>query len=195
MSNLVFPTLPGCSIEVKRAPYWESNIQTSVSGRSIGLTAMTYPKWKYKLSYEFLRAGAQAELQQIVAFFNTHRGRTDTWLFFDEDDYQVTDQQIGLGDGSTTSFQLLHSFGSYIEPIFNVKQFDSVKVGGVATGAYSDAGGGRILFSAAPAAGQPITWSGQFYRRCRFDADTLDTEKFLYRLWKLKTLEFTTEKG
>lgn len=195
MSNLVLPSLPGVTIDIRRAPEWQSTIQTSVSGRSLGLTAYSYPLWKYRLSYEFLRTGALAELEQIVAFFNLHRGRTDTWLFFDSDDGTVVDQQIALGDGSTTSFQLVRAIGGYIEPIFNVKQFNNVKVGGTPTGAYSNAGGGRILFAAPPASGQPITWSGQFYRRCRFDADLMETERFLNGLWKLQKLEFTTVKG
>lgn len=195
MSNLIFPTLPGASIDVKRSPSWQSTVQRSVSGRALGVTAYTYPLWKYRVSFEFLRAGAVAELEQIVGFFNKHRGRTDTWLFFDEDDYLVTGQQIGLGDGVTTSFQLVRSYGGFVEPISEPKQFDSMTVGGVETPLYSHAGGGRILFAAAPGAGQPIVWGGQFYRRCRFDQDALDTEKFLYRLWRAKSVDFTTEKG
>lgn len=366
MSNLVFPTLPGASIDVKRSPSWESNVQRSVSGRSIGITAFTYPLWKYRVSFEFLRADSVGELEEIVGFFNKHRGRTDTWLFLDEDDYLVANQQIGLGDGVTTSFQLVRSYGGFVEPITEPKQFDSVKVGGVekssaprtnifkhsteadtnngwflgtnltrigkttapdgsntatvySTGStgnafvqqlvslaanttytlsvwaklisgsapsagaliisdhdidgsgtitagertqlgwsgldgtwrrfsltftniaavsagqylctefgngaqiaiwgaqletgtlatafiptsenpvtitdFSHAGGGRILFATPPAAGLAITWSGQFYRRCRFDDDALDTEKFLYRLWRAKSVDFTTEKG
>lgn len=194
MSNLIFPSLPGASIEIKRSPYWESTVQRSVSGRSLGITAYTYPLWKYRVGFEFLRAGSFAELEQIVGFFNKHRGRTDTWLFFDEEDYLVTSQQIGLGDGVTTAFQLVRSFGDFIEPITEPKQFNSMTVAGIETPLYAHAGGGRILFSAAPGAGQPIVWGGEFYRRCRFDDSTLDAERFLWRLWRAKTVEFTTEK-
>lgn len=195
MSNLVFPSLPGLSIEVRRMPRWDSTVQTSISGRSLALTAFTYPLWQYRLSFEFLRAGAEAELQQLVGFFNQHRGRVDTWLYLDEDDHTVTAQQIGVGDGVTTSFQLLFDLGGYVEPIHNPKQFDSVTVGGVATPLYSHAGGGRILFSSPPGAGLPVAWSGEFYRRCRFEADTLDATRFLQDLWSAKSIEFMTVKG
>lgn len=219
MSNLLFPSLPGISIERPRAPVWKSTVQESVSGKVVAITAQTYPRWKYKLSFEFLRAGAHAELQQIVGLFNQMRGRVDTFLFMDEDDCTATAQQIGLGDGVTTTFQLVRAFGGFIEPVGNIQAITSLTVGGVVqgqsladaidetlsldflTGTYSAwqndyayVGNGRITFTTPPPAGAPILWSGTFYWRCRFDLDLLDTERFLWQLWKAKSVEFTTEK-
>lgn len=219
MSNLVFPALPGVAVERSRGPVWKSSAQESISGKVRAITAYTYPRWKYKLSFEFLRAGAQAELQQIVGFFNKHRGRVDTWLFLDEDDCTATAQQIGLGDGVTTTFQLVRDYGGYIEPISDVQSITSLTVGGATMNAsldeaaaeslsldflsgiysvwqndYAYVGNGRITFATPPPAGVPVVWTGTFYRRCRFDSDALDTERFLWQLWKAKSVEFTTEK-
>jgi len=250
MSNLIFPALPGVSIEVSKTPLWKSTVHESVSGCQVSASAMTYPRWRYKLRYEFLRSGAQAELQQLVGFFNRHRGRADTWLYFDDEDCIATAQQFGVGDGVTTDFYLVRDFGGFIEPVTDIKRIDSLTVGGVQayrmaedfpgntlsldftristleTGPsmdldftdasyviweadesllpdalsifeidYTYAGGGRVQFVTAPAAGAPLIWTGEFYRRCRFRDDELDIERFLYLLWKAKTVEFETHKG
>lgn len=220
MSNLVFPSLPGLSIEMSRTPAWKSIVHESVSGCSVSASAMTYPKWKYRLQYEVLESGAEKHLQQLVGFFNRHGGRADTWLFFDEEDCIATDQQFGVGDGVTTDFYLGRDFGGFVEPVTDIKQITQMRVGTTpvyssldeapaeslsldfTTGIYlvwqndyAYAGNGRIQFTVAPGVGVPVIWSGTFYRRCRFDRDELDAERFLYQLWRAKTVEFTTDKG
>lgn len=220
MSNLIFPALPGVSIEVSKTPLWKSTVHESVSGCQVSASAMTYPRWRYKLRYEFLRSGAQAELQQLVGFFNRHRGRADTWLYFDDEDCIATNQQFGVGDGVTKDFYLVRDFGGFVEPVTDIKTISSVTAGGVPMydslddapaeslsldfttetyqvwqNDYAYAGGGRIQFTTAPAAGVPLVWTGEFYRRCRFRDDELDIERFLYLLWKAKTVEFETHKG
>ena len=193
MSNLVFPRLPGISIERTRSPYWDSKVQRSVSGKSVGFTAYTYPLWKYKLKFEFLRSNGSAELQQIVGLFNRVYGKADTFLFQDDDDCTATDQIIGYGDGTTKSFRLIRSYGDFTEPLAKAKQIDSVKVAGTAVTAYSEAGG-VLTLATAPSAGQEIRWSGSFYFRCRFNADAIDFDRFLWELWKTGSVEFITEK-
>jgi len=220
MSNLIFPALAGVSVEMSKTPIWNTTVHESVSGCSVALSSMTYPKYRYRLSFEVLRSGSEAELQQLVGFYNRHGGRADTWLFFDEEDCTVVDQQFGVGDGVTTDFYLVRDFGGFVEPVTDIKTLGSLTAGGVPM--YSDlssapaeslsldflagvyqvwvndyayAGGGRIQFSTAPAAGVPLVWSGEYYRRCRFTDDEMDLERFLYRLWKAKAIEFETHKG
>lgn len=220
MSNLVFPLLPGVSIERSRTPIWDSTVQKTAAGRLLGLTCQTYPRWKYKLSFEFLRSGAYQELEAIVGLFNQMRGRADTFLFYDEDDNTTVSQQIGVGDGATTSFQLLRNLGGFVEPVDEAQTIASLTVGGATMNAsldecaaeslsldftsdsysvwandYAYVGGGRVLFNTPPAAGQAIAWSGTYYHRCRFDSDEIGFDRFLWKLWKAKTVEFTTEKG
>lgn len=222
MSNIVFPVLPGVSIERSRNPIWDSIVQKTAAGRVLGLTSQTYPRWKYKLTFEFLRSGAHQELEAIVGLFNRMRGRADTFLFFDEDDNATISQQIGVGDGATKSFQLLRGVGGFVEPIAEVQTIASLTVGGAVMNAslaecpdespslsldflsgtymvwendYAYAGGGRVVFNTAPAVGLPIVWSGTYYHRCRFDNDEISFDRFLWKLWKTKSVDFTTEKG
>ena len=57
------------------------------------------------------------------------------------------------------------------------------------------AGSGVITFSVAPAAGAVLTWSGSFYRRCRFDGDKLDTTRFLTGLWEAKRVQLISSRS
>lgn len=194
MSNLVFPALPGVQIDVTRTPMWESTVQQSVSGCSVALTAYTFPLWRYTLAFEFLRSGAEAELQALVGFFNRHGGRTDTWLYNDDEDNTAIDEQFGIGNGATSQYWLGRAFGGFVEPVTDVNVLDEVTVGGVATTAYVLGAGGRIQFATAPAIGAALRWSGTFYRRCRFDTDSLGVDRFLAQLWRAKSVEFVTVK-
>jgi len=47
---------------------------------------------------------------------------------------------------------------------------------------------------APQAAGQPITWTGGFYFRVRFMADTADFENIIGHLWAAKKIEFVSVK-
>jgi uncharacterized protein (TIGR02217 family) len=195
MSNSVFPSLPGLSIVVSRFPRWKTKVQTAVSGHELRAAFMAHPKYTFRLSYEVLRAGAEAELETIVGFFNARQGAYDNFLFTDADDNAVANQGFGTGDGATRSFQLTRSFGGHTEPVMNLNGAPTIKVGGVETSAYTIDALGLVTFTVAPANGAALTWSGAYYYRCRFLDDWLDLERFLERLWQLKKVELVGSLG
>lgn len=47
----------------------------------------------------------------------------------------------------------------------------------------------------APVASNPLTWTGTYYWRCRFDADAVDFTNFALNFWEAKKVEFLTVKG
>jgi hypothetical protein len=52
-------------------------------------------------------------MQTLLGFYNARQGSFDTFLFTDPDDSSITGQQIGIGDGSTKTFQLLRALGGF----------------------------------------------------------------------------------
>jgi len=197
MSSAVFPSLPGLGWSVQRQPLWKTSLSRSASGRAYTSALMTSPRYRYTLTYEFLRAGQGfTELQQLVAFFNARGGMADTWLFSDPDDNTATAQQFGVGDGATRSFQLVRSFGGYIEPVYAPQGSPSIFINAVLQGSgYTiNANTGVVTFTVAPTAGLALTWTGTFYWISRFNKDMQQFNQFLRQLWELKTLEFETEK-
>lgn len=53
---------------------------------------------------------------------------------------------------------------------------------------------GLITFVTAPTNTHPVTWSGSYYYRCRFLEDSMELEKFMYKLWRLKKVSLRTTK-
>jgi uncharacterized protein (TIGR02217 family) len=197
MSNAVFPTLPGLTWNVRKEPTWKTKIQESVSGKELRAAWMSYPNWRFSLSYEVLRANALAELQSLVGFFNARAGAFDSFLYHDPDDNSVTNYQFGTGDGSTKDFQLVRSYGGFVEPVQNLNGSPSIYKAGVLQAPVSDynlGATGIVSFVTAPANGAALTWTGNFYYRVRFAQDRAEFNQFLYQLWELKKLEFISVK-
>ena len=118
MSDDLFPKLPGLKWGTVKAPIFSTAVLTAASGRSTRGSFQSYPQWKITASYEFLRGGnGYDELQQVVGFFCARLGQWDSFLYRDDDDYQVTNQALGIGDGVTKEFRFVRSFGGFVEPV------------------------------------------------------------------------------
>lgn len=198
MSNAVFPTLPGLKWGVTKTPIWSTKVQKAASGRELRASYFSYPLWKFSLSYEVLRANALAELQTLVGFFNARQGSFDTFLYEDPDDKAVIGQLFGIANPSQTQYQLVRDFGGYAEPVIAPKGTPAISVGGVpkvaGTDYTVDSSTGLVTFLTGLANGQPLTWTGGFYFRCRFLQDSAEFEQFMRHLWAAKKIEFQTVK-
>lgn len=208
-TNPQFPTftaLPGIAIPIIRSPIWNTISQTSIAGVDAPNEPWTYPRYRYKLSYQFLRqAAAYGELQTLMGFFNTVGGKYGVFMYDDpQDDTTIADQSFGTGDLVTTTFQLVRTRGTFVEPVFAVNAITNLKVNGVPkTGGgvdYSVSNKGVITFNAAPAAAATLTWTGTYLWFCRFDNDQLDFTQFTAAadrqgpLWSATDVTFTTIK-
>lgn len=133
MSNALFPALPGLSWSVIKAPVMRTIVHETVSGKESRLALMAAPLWQYTLTYEVIRSGSTyTEFQTLVDFWLQRQGSFDTFLYTDPNDYAVSGQAFGTGNGTTTAFQLLRSFmpGGFLEPIQNLNGPATISVGG-----------------------------------------------------------------
>lgn len=196
MSNAVFPTFPGLQWPIARTPIWSTTAKTSVSGRRFASANMSFPRYKFTLSYSFFRQGqGQTELAQMVGFFNARQGDFDSFLFDDADDNSVTAQVIGVGDGANKVFQLVRTFGGFVEPVYTVNSAPLIYLNGVLktlTTDYTISSTGVVTFVAAPGAGVSVTWTGTYYRRVNFVQSSLEFSKFMSNLHELKKVELET---
>ncbi len=198
MSNAVYPTLPGLAYGVQRSVLAPPvMVRTTPSRREFRARDATVPLYQYSLSYELLRSqAAWAELQALVGFFNAHGGSFESFLFTDPDDSAVTTQLFGTGNSSAVSFQLVRSFGGFAEAVTELNGSPSIfRAGVLQSSGVTVSATGLVTFSVAPTAGQALTWTGAFYRRCRFKQDQLDTTKFLRDLWEAKKVELMSVKA
>ncbi len=194
MSNAIFPTLAGLAFNVLRSPVWSTQVADSASGRQYTLGKRLYPLWHFKLPFEVLRAaGGWTEWQTLVGFINARRGRYDSWLYQDPRDFTVTAQSFGTGDGTTRSFALVRNLGGFLEPVGGVNTgATTIYVNGTPTSVTYDADLSTVTFASAPASGAALTWSGQFYFRCRFLQDEISFEQFMQDMYSAKSVEFKT---
>lgn len=202
MGNAVFPQLPGLSIETTRRPVFKTKVQESVSGNESRAAFAAYPKWTLRFDFDVLREGFDFdELSTVEAFFLQHKGMWNSFLVSVPEDCIATEQQFGLGDGLTKSFQLVRARAgggfAFTEPTMNIERVDSINAAGaeVPPAGYSLGSTGRVTFAAAPAPGAALTWSGRFYYRCRFAQDEADFERFLDGLWKFASVELIGAPG
>jgi uncharacterized protein (TIGR02217 family) len=197
MSNLVFPDLPGLTYPVKKSPTWKTDISETVSGLETRISYWSYPVWRYGISFSVLRDDAMNELWTLIGFFNRHFGSWDSWLFRDPDDYMVVGEVMGVGTGTQTAYQLIRSKGGYTEPVYSPSTNVAIKVNNVAVTQgvhYSLSPTGHVNFFSPPADNVLITWSGEFYWRCRFEDDSVDFEKFANRIWESQEVKFRSIK-
>lgn len=187
MSEVLFPTLAGQTWPRLRTSRF-STVVKRAAGRRFALAQQLYPTHLIRINYSFLRP---ADLATLRGFFLARRGRADDFLFDDRDDRQVTDQPFGLGDGSTTTFQLVRSSEGFAEPVYALDGAPAVKVAGSPT-AVSHDGVGRVTFAGPPANGAALSWSGTYRWRVAFTKDDAEVEEFMRQLYVQKSVEFET---
>ncbi|MGR3421457.1 MAG: phage distal tail protein, Rcc01695 family [Paracoccus sp. (in: a-proteobacteria)] len=156
---------------------------------------------RYDVSYGIRRAD---DLAAVVAFFEARNGRLYGFRFKDWADHRSglpsqtissTDQQIGIGDGVTTSFQLIKRYASgsqswvraITKPVAGTVQ---IALNGVAQGSgwSVDHITGLVSFETAPSTGITITAGFEFDVPVRFDSDVLDVTLDIERLGSITSI-------
>jgi uncharacterized protein (TIGR02217 family) len=149
------------------------------------------------------RAGVRsaADAAMLLNFFHARAGRARGFRLKDWSDYSSasdgtsapfwSDQNIGIGDGSTVNFQLVKNYTSgavthtrtIVKPISGSV---SVGVNGVQLGSGFSVNltTGLVTFATAPASGQSITAGFQFDVPVRFDTDQLALRTENYATYK-----------
>lgn len=195
MSNELYPELKGIKWDVSKTPNFSTEIQQSVNLQEVRASFAATPVWDVKVSYEFLRQyGSWDELHTLAGFFMARYGAWDSFLFRDPYDSVAANQPIGIGDGVIVEFQLQRAWASSRDRVSNYANA-VVYVNGAAGSNYAIASNGAVTFNAAPAPSANITWSGEYYYRCRFKDDASEFNQFNTKLWEARTVEFKANLG
>ena len=138
----------------------------------------------------------KTDMDTLRAWFYAMNGRAYGFRFKDWGDYELTDENIGTGDGVTATFKIKKTYtvgvNSYIRRIFKpIAAGFVVKVNGVTqtlTTHYTlDATTGKVTFTGGnkPGSGLAVTVTGEFDVPVRFDTDAFAAahEGFLMESW------------
>jgi len=223
-----FPTLAGQDISITRTSEFKTRKPVAISGKETAIADWKYPRYTWELKVNLLRQGfflgaTWLEFQELMGFYNARNGGFDTFLYQDPDDYQVNGQGIGIGDGTPRFFQLVKSFGGFVEPLLAVTAVDiyfngtAISTGGTNYGGTNyewawmgydglqyPGGGvlpigwsstpGQIWFSPSVPAGVVITADLTYSYPCRFVEDQCQFERFTQGVYAVKKLTFMSVK-
>ena len=194
-----FPSLPGLGWSVHKKPAFSTIVASHVSGREVRDPLYVNPIWNFEVTVDGLDSspngsypglGAQTQ-QTLMGFFLQMQGQYQTFLFTDPTDSVVTNGEIALGDGVTTSFTFNRWMGAFQEPVGYVTAVSQITLGGVAQlSGWSLSPPNSLVFLTAPGAGAVIAGTFTFAFQCRFDDDNMDFEQFMNNLWKVEAIKF-----
>ena len=174
------------SLGARGGPQWATDVVELVSGAEERNSRWASSKRSYDVGFG---VKSKANLREIIAFFEERRGSFHGFLFRDPIDFSSggetplpTDQPIGVGDGTKTTFQLTKTYGEQFDPYVRdiKKPVDGsvlLAIDGVGITAFTvDATLGMVTFDVPPAPGVTITAGYLFDVPVRFQSDKLDVE-------------------
>jgi len=135
------------------------------------------------------------DMEDLIQFFNAMRGRAYAFRFKDWADYVISGEQIAIGDGTTTTFQLTKNYSSGLSGgadfIRTIKKPVPGTLAGFLVGdtlldpsAYTfDTTSGIFTLKTAPAAALPVVVGYvEFDVPARFDTDALDISQDFFQV-------------
>lgn len=196
---------PEISYGSKGGPEFNTSVFEAASGYEQRNKNWQYARCRYDVSHGIK---SKADMNEILDFFYVVGGRATGFRFKDWGDYQLDQEQIGVGDGSTTQFQIIKTYSvgseSYerilrkiVEP-FTPPSYPSagwddpavvfqVRVNNVlVTSGYTiNYNTGIITFTTPPTTGHTIKVTCEFDVPVRFDTDHMDItqEAFELEVW------------
>jgi uncharacterized protein (TIGR02217 family) len=173
---------------VKGGPQFNTSVLMTDGGNTDTNQNWTLPLYRGNVGY-----GIQTKenLDAVINFFWARRGRLRGFLFRDWSDFKLTAQQIGVGDGIETDFQIVRTYADTVlpftrtitRPVESGSGFPTlhVSVNGVQLGlsSWSLQPLGVVRITVAPAMGEVITVDGVFDIPVQFATDMLEQEMWL----------------
>lgn len=170
-------------------PEFATVIQESVSGQEQRIKVWARCRARYDIAYSVLNSeDPVGSYKAVLALFYAHNGRLRPFRFKDWGDFQADDTWFGVGDASTTTFQLSKLYDpslillsvpgalTYQREIYLLATAPVIKVNGVTqtvTTHYTIDATGLVTFTSPPPNGHALTWIGEFDIPVRFDTDHL----------------------
>jgi uncharacterized protein (TIGR02217 family) len=159
-------------------PTFKSTVFETNTGLEQRRSAWTRAKHKYDFS---LGIRDMADMDTVREFFVGIRGRKNSFRFKDWNDFELTNENIGTGDGSETEFQITKTYttGSltYVrtikKPVVGISVFVDSVLQTITTDYTIDTTTGIITFVAPPGNTLAVTVTGEFDVPVRFDVDTM----------------------
>jgi uncharacterized protein (TIGR02217 family) len=176
--DVLFPLALGRDAEVR--PGFSTAIVTSAGGRE-----QRNVRWAEARAHYDVGPGIRSEedIGALLGFFRARMGPARGFRLRDpfdagSGDGTPVDQQLGIGDGTTTRFALVKHYGEQARRITRpVAGSVRVAVDGVETAGFAVEDGGWVAFDAPPESGAVVTAGFAFDVPVRFAEDSLSVSR------------------
>lgn len=153
------------------APGFQTRVVEMLSGRERRNADWAQPRHRYSISFLNISKIEHLAIKKMVLVC---RGKLHAFRFRDQLDYEAQDEIFGVGDGTTTEFQLRKvstvdglDYERYVYAIVSAEITDN----GSAASPTIDMERGVAIFAVAPIAGHVLRWTGIFDIWVRFAED------------------------
>ncbi|PZQ61845.1 MAG: TIGR02217 family protein [Sphingomonas taxi] len=171
--DVMFPLALGREAEV--TPTFSTGVTTSAGGRETRSVGWAEARTRYDVGPG---VRSEADMVTLLAFFRARQGPARGFRLRDPFDWRGVDEPLGSGDGTTRVFPLVRRYGAATRRITRpVAGSVRVMVAGVATQAFTLAGGGVVTLDVAPAPGAAVSASFDFDVPVRFAEDQLSVAR------------------
>lgn len=182
---------PEVEVGMQGGPTFYNVIQEAISGQEQRIRVWAKCRGKWDIGYPILDIDeTSGTFRAVLALFRAHFGSLYPFPFKDWGDFELTNEQIGTGDGSDLTFQITKTYDpsqiilgspgsrTYVRDIYLPRSGLIVKVNDVTktiisgsppSGDYTISSTGLITFSSAPANGHTVKVTGEFDIPVRFD--------------------------
>lgn len=184
MTFPIYRLPPAVEVGMEGGPAFYNVIQEAISGQEQRVQVWAKCRGRWTCGYSILNTeDTSGTFRAVLALFRAHFGSLRPFPFKDWADYQLTNETIGTGDGSDTTFQIIKTYNpgsilgvatahTYVREIYLPRSGLVVKVNSVTqtlTVDYTISPTGGITFTSAPSNGHAITVTGEFDIPVRFD--------------------------
>lgn len=170
-------------------PEWRVDIAQLASGHEVPNLSWSHSRRRY--TSEISRRPA-AEIREILAFFEARRGPFYAFAWPDHLDFSSaapeldqnviapTDQLLGLGDGTKTTFDLIKTYGGSAPVPYQRRIYLPIvstlraAIAGVETAVTVSRVAGTITFASPPAPGDAVTAGYHFNVPVRFGGESFE---------------------
>lgn len=108
MTYQVFPAFVGLAWDIKTRFVFSTNMEIASSGSKFSTGRWPTPLLEFDLAWNYL---SPTDLNAFLLFLLQLKGPLLPFLIAPTNDCGVTIQEFGIGDGSTTAFQLINAYG------------------------------------------------------------------------------------
>ncbi len=174
VDNVIMPET--LSVGFKGGPTFSTDKVVSVNMQERRLQNLSIARHLYSFQ---LDNAPVSMITALRAFWFDRRGDFKAFMFKDWADFQLTAEQIGLGDGSNKLFQITKTYTAGVNPYVRIIRYVklgtiTVFVGGVPqtlSGDYDISPTGLLTFHTAPALDAVVSINCEFYVPVRFEGD------------------------